>query len=295
MAARLVLLGGALLMGLWVAGCDDGETMKPPADAGTAVDSGVDAGDSGPVDPGDGGGGRSDFTCNVVKQDGCAAGQSCLYTDLPDGGTGSRCFEGACDPVRQGCASGQRCTYVRSDAGDTQRQCVAAGTTAEGAPCTLAESPPGQSYDTCAAGLYCKDEGLSDGGTGFFCRKLCHATSDCGSGDCNTVLRLAGTQELPLVCGPPSAQCNAFSQDCESPLGCYPASNGPVCAGSGTLAPGAACEFSNQCSPGSTCVVSGGTGTCRTLCRFPSGAPDCASGGTCRAITNNADVGACVP
>ncbi|RKH17930.1 hypothetical protein D7Y13_09175 [Corallococcus praedator] len=297
MASRLVLLGGALLMGLWAAGCDDGETIRPP-DAGTTVDSGTGASDSGTVDAGDGGGGggRSDFTCNVVKQDGCAAGQNCLYTDLTDGGTGSRCFPGACDPVRQqDCPAGQRCTYVARDGGDTQRQCVAAGTGTEGAPCTLAsDAPAGQRYDTCGAGLYCKDDALNDGGTGFFCRELCHATSDCASGDCNTVLRLAGTDELPLVCGPPSARCDAFAQDCEGPLGCYPATNGPVCAGRGTLAPGAACEFSNQCSPGSTCAVSDGVGTCRTLCRVPSGSPACSSG-TCRALTNNGDVGACVP
>ncbi|CAM3905418.1 hypothetical protein G4177_25475 [Corallococcus sp. ZKHCc1 1396] len=296
MSSRLVLLGGALLLGLWAAGCDDGETIRPPADAGTTVDSGVDAGDSGTVDPGDGGTGRSDFTCNVVKQDGCAAAEDCLYTDLADGGTGSRCFPGACDPVRQeGCPAGQRCTYVTLEGGDTQRQCVSAGTATEGAACTLAaDAPAGQRYDSCAAGLFCKNDVLADGGTGFFCRKLCHATSDCASGDCNTVLRLPGTDELPLVCGPPSAGCDAFAQDCQGPLGCYPATNGPVCAGSGTLTPGSPCEFSNQCSPGSTCAVSDGVGTCRTLCRLPSGSPACPNG-TCRAIANNGDVGACVP
>ncbi|WP_255442091.1 hypothetical protein [Corallococcus sp. Z5C101001] len=293
MGARLVLLGGALMLGLWVAGCDGSGTVRPPTDGGTTLDSGADAGDSGTIDAGDGGG-PSDFACNVAKQEGCAAGQGCFYTDLLDGGTGSQCFAGACDPVSQGCANGLRCTYVGLDAGTTERQCVAAGTAAEGAPCTLAASPPGQTYDTCAAGLYCKDEAQADGGTGFFCRKLCHAASDCGSGDCNTVLRLAGTRELPLVCGPPSARCDAFAQDCESPLGCYPAANGPVCAGQGTLAPGAACEFSNQCSRGSTCVVSGGAGACRTLCRTPSGSPGCTNA-TCRAITNNGDVGACIP
>ncbi|CAM4480064.1 hypothetical protein [Corallococcus exiguus] len=297
MSARLVLLGGALMLGLWVAGCDDGETVRPPTDGGTSLDSGTNGGDSGTVDAGDGGGGgSSDFACNVAKQEGCAAGQSCLYTDLADGGTGSQCFAAACDVVRQDCPSGQRCTYVGTDGGTTARQCVAAGTATEGAPCTLAESPPGQTYDTCAAGLYCKDASQDDGGTGFFCRKLCHAPSDCGSGECNTVLRLNGTRELPLVCGPASARCDPFAQDCESPLACYPAANGAVCAGQGSLPEGAACEFSNQCSQSSTCVMTGGSGTCRTLCRLPAGSPGCANGATCRAINNNnGDVGACVP
>ncbi|RKI63190.1 hypothetical protein D7X55_20780 [Corallococcus sp. AB049A] len=284
------------MLGLWVAGCDDGETVRPPTDGGTTLDSGTDAGDSGAVDAGDGGGGgSSDFACNVPKQEGCAAGQNCLYTDLADGGTGSQCFAGACDVVRQDCPSGQRCTYVGLDAGTTERQCVAAGTATEGAPCTLAESPPGQTYDSCAAGLYCKDESQGDGGTAFFCRKLCHATSNCTSGECNTVLRLPGTRELPLVCGPASARCDAFAQDCERPLGCYPSSSGPVCAAQGTLAEGAACDFSNQCSRGSTCVMNNGSGTCRTLCRTPSGSPGCANGAACRPVIGNGDVGACVP
>jgi hypothetical protein len=295
MGARLVLLGGALMLGLWVAGCDDGTTVRPSTDGGTTQDSGTLPDDSGTPDGGDAGpGGRSDFACNVVKQEGCAQGQSCLYSDLDDGGTGSRCFPGACDVVRQDCAAGQRCTYVTLDGGDTQRMCVAAGTDTEGAPCTLAASPAGQRYDTCAQGLYCKEETQAGGGTGFFCRELCHASSDCASGDCNTVLRLAGTRELPLVCGPPSARCDAFAQDCASPLGCYPAANGPVCAGRGTLEATAACDFSNQCSPGHTCVVGTSGGTCRPLCRVPSGSPACASG-TCRPLTNNGDVGACVP
>ena len=135
---------------------------------------------------------------------------------------------------------------------------------------------------------------VEDGGTVFSCRKLCHATPTCGdSSECNTVLRLEGTPELPLVCGPPSARCDPFAQDCTSPLSCYPSTSGPVCAGSGTRREGESCDFSNQCAPGSSCVnAGGGFLTCRPLCKV-GGTPACATG-TCREISGNPGVGACV-
>ncbi|NMO15051.1 hypothetical protein, partial [Pyxidicoccus fallax] len=234
----------------------------------------------------------TDFACNVARQEGCPSGQSCHFADLEDGGTGSRCFAAECDVVRQDCPQGQRCTYV-GQGGATQRRCVEAGTAEEGAPCTLAANDGGLTYDTCQQGLFCKDEPV-DGGTGFFCRRLCHATSECGEqGECNTVLRLEGTAELPLVCGPPSRQCDPFGEDCTAPLSCYPSTSGPVCAGTGTRREGEACDFSNQCTPGSACVDTGGGLTCRPLCR-PGGTPACATG-TCRTVGNNPGVGACVP
>jgi hypothetical protein len=228
----------------------------------------------------------------VARQEGCEAGESCHFADLEDGGTGSRCFAAECDVVRQDCAQGQRCTYVGQ--GDTtQRRCVEPGTVDEGAPCTLAPSDGGLTYDTCRQGLLCKDEPV-DGGTGFFCRRLCHTTSQCGDvGECNTVLRLEGSPELPLMCGPPSRRCDPFGAGCTAPLSCYPSTSGPVCAGSGTLREGESCDFSNQCAPGSACVNTGGGLTCRPLCR-PGGAPACATG-TCRALDDNPGVGACVP
>jgi hypothetical protein len=171
---------------------------------------------------------------------------------------------------------------------------VEPGTADEGAPCTLAPTDGGLAYDTCKQGLFCKDEPASEGGTGFFCRKLCHATPQCGeSAECNTVLRLEGTVELPLVCGPRSARCDPFGEGCASPLSCYPSTSGPLCAGSGTRPEGETCDFSNQCTPGSACVNTGGGLTCRPLCR-PAGTPGCTTG-TCRALDDNPGVGACVP
>jgi hypothetical protein len=293
MRARLVMLTGTLVLSLWAAGCDDddkGPGPTPQVDAGVGTDP--DGGET-PVDAGSDAGPGTDFACNVARQEGCAAGQSCHFADLADGGTGSRCFAAECDVVRQDCADGQRCTYVSQD-GATTRRCVEAGTVDEGAPCTLAPNDGGVAYDTCRPGLFCKDEPASGGGLAFFCRKLCHATPQCGeAGECNTVVRLEGTSELPLVCGPASTRCDPFGEDCTSPLSCYPSTTGPVCAGSGTRTEGEACDFSNQCAPGSTCANAGGGLTCRPVCR-PGGTPACATG-SCRALDDNPGVGACVP
>ena len=293
MRARLVMLTGTLALALWAAGCDDenkGPGPSPTVDGGVVTDPDGGGGQEdggGVINPG------SEFACNVARQDGCSTGQSCHFADLEDGGTGSRCFAAECDVVRQDCAQGQRCTYAGQGSA-TQRRCVEAGTADEGAPCTLAPTDGGLSYDTCRQGLFCKDGPAADGGTGFFCRRLCHATPECGdAAECNTVLRLEGTVELPLVCGPPSARCDPFGESCASPLSCYPSTSGPVCAGSGTRREGEACEFSNQCTPGSACVNTGSGLTCRPVCR-PNGTPACAAG-SCRALDDNPGVGACVP
>ncbi|MCP3098476.1 hypothetical protein LZ198_06245 [Myxococcus sp. K15C18031901] len=195
--------------------------------------------------------------------------------------------------VKQDCAAGLRCTYAGAG-GVTSRRCVAAGTATEGARCTLAPTDAGLAFDTCEAGLFCKDERQDDGGTAFSCRRLCHTSTQCDASEaCNTVLRLAGTPELPLLCGERSQPCDPFAQACAAPLSCYPSSSGPVCAGSGTRGPGESCDFSNQCAPGSACVAAGVGLTCRPLCR-PGGPPACSSG-TCRPLSGNAGVGACLP
>ncbi len=289
MRSRLVVLTGTLVLALWAGGCDDDDNGPGP---GSTEDAGVPGDPDGGVDGGADGGVGTEFACNVPRQEGCGTGQGCHYTDLADGGIGSRCFAAECDVVRQDCPEGRRCTYVETG-GMNQRRCVEPGTVDEGAPCTLAPTDGGSSYDTCRQGLLC-DERQMDGGSGFFCRRLCHASSQCGGGEgCNTVRRLPGTVELPLVCGPASPRCDPFAQDCQSPLSCYPSTSGPVCVGSGTLGAGSPCDFSNQCAPGNTCVEAGGAKTCRPLCRT-SGEPRCSTG-TCRPVDDNPGVGACVP
>lgn len=296
MRAHLILLCGALMLGsLFSCGCEGGP--KDPPDASTQEDAGADGGarEDGGTDGGTDPGPASDFNCDVNRQQGCESGASCLYAELPDGGTGSRCFPGACDVVRQDCASGQRCTYVLAN-GAYSRACVAEGSSGEGEPCSLAGTS--QTFDTCRKGLYCADARLADGGATFQCRRFCHDTAQCTApGECNEVLRLAGTQELPLACGAPSPRCDLLTQDCASPLSCYPSATAgaAVCAGSGGRGNGEPCEFSNQCTRGSACVGPSTARVCRPLCRHPGGTPACATGTTCQGLADYPGVGACVP
>jgi hypothetical protein len=235
----------------------------------------------------------SDFTCEVARQRGCDAGLSCLFHQLEDGGTGSQCFGGPCDPVRQDCPGGQRCTYARGDGG-TWRMCVAEGTADEGAPCQLGATHA-LGIDTCKKGLFCTDVAAADGGTTFQCARFCHGTAACTAPrECNEVLRLTGTAELPLICGAPSQRCDLLAQDCAAPLSCYPTNGAPLCASTGNLGEGAPCEFSNQCARGSACVRTGDILTCRTLCRRPSGQPSCTSG-SCQPLQGSTEAGACIP
>ncbi|XXF80685.1 hypothetical protein P2318_13305 [Myxococcaceae bacterium GXIMD 01537] len=233
----------------------------------------------------------------MTQQQGCDAGASCLYAALPGGVTGSRCFEATCDVVRQDCPAGQRCTYVLSN-GVRSRQCVQEGVSEEGDPCSLAGTSPAQTFDTCKKGLYCVDRPAGDAGTTFVCQRFCHATTQCSAPqECNEVLRLSDTEELPLACGAASTRCDLLAQDCADPLACYPsASRGTaVCAGAGALAEGATCDFSNQCAKGSACVGTGSERACRKVCRHPTGEPGCPSGTTCQPLAAFTGMGACVP
>lgn len=306
MRAHFIILCGALIVGTVLScGCS-GDPNKGP-DASSQEDAGADGGqlpDGGgtPPDAGDagtdGGGYVSDFTCDVGRQQGCATGESCLYTPLADGGTGSRCFAGACDVVRQDCASGQRCTYVLEN-GMRARACVDEGTSGEGEPCSLSGTSATRTFDTCKKGLYCVDTPGPDGGTSFVCQRFCDDASQCTAPqECNEVLRLTDTQELPLACGAAAPRCDLLAQDCASPLGCYPSTSrgAAVCAGSGSAGDGMGCDFSNQCTRGSACVGASSTArACRKLCKLPSGEPSCPSGTTCQALADYPGVGACVP
>jgi hypothetical protein len=287
MRAHPIWLWSALVAGVLGGnlGCD-GDSPGGP-DAG--LDGGLgDGGDAGPD------GGPSPFTCDVPRQLGCNPGESCLFYRLEGGGQGSRCLPGACDVVLQNCPSGQRCTYVRT-ADRTERACVAEGTAGEGNPCQLSGPAEGQGVDSCKKGLFCTDVPLEDGGTSFQCTRLCHDTAQCGASlQCNEVLRLNGTVELPLVCGNQAKPCALLAQDCESPLGCYPTTGQPSCTSQGARDEGARCEFSNQCASGSACVGTENEKACRRLCRFPSGQPSCAQG-RCQPLQGHPDVGACVP
>ncbi len=295
MRTHRVVLWGALLMGvLGGSGCDEKGGGPPPPSSRSDAGGGQDGGNGSPTDGGQEPRGSA-FACEVARQGGCDAGMSCFFALGEDGGTGSRCFGGPCDPVRQDCPDGQRCTYARGDGG-TWRACVEDGTAEEGEPCQLSGASGDMRIDTCKKGLFCTDRALEDGGTAFQCARFCHDTATCPSErECNEVLRLEGTVELPLICGEPSPRCDLLTEDCDSPLSCYPTPEGePLCASTGSLGEGQPCEFANQCARGSACVRTAGVLSCRPLCRHPIGEPGCASG-SCQPLQGHPGVGACAP
>jgi hypothetical protein len=286
MRANLLLLGSVLIVGgLLAGGCRDGN-------GGEGNDSGMADGEP---DAGGGGGQDAGETgCDVAGQQGCDAGALCLRSVLLEGGQGNRCFPGECDPVAQSCPTGNKCTYVRQ--GDmTSRRCVPEGTVTEGGACQSTATPEGDFHDTCKAGLYCVDQPAPDGGTAFACARFCHGSEQCTAPrDCVEVLRFAGSEELPRVCGEPGPGCDPLAQDCASAQGCYPSpQSGAVCVTAGTLEEGAPCAYSNDCQPGSACVRDAAGLVCLRLCRSPSGEPGCATG-RCEPLQGFTGVGACV-
>ncbi len=293
MHARLFPLWGALLLGaLGGPGCNDkGPTGGPTPPDGSSPDGGTQppwrtgasclaARTSRATWPGSAGAVRARAASSISSETAARAAAA---------------SEAKCDPVAQNCPGGQRCTYARGDGG-TFRTCVAEGTVDELGACQLASSEP-LGVDTCKKGLFCVDMPKPDGGDVFLCGRLCHGTATCAAprGECNEVLRLSGTTELPLFCGTPSQRCDLLAQNCEGPLSCYPANSTALCATTGNLAEGAPCEFSNQCARGSACVRTGTGLTCRTLCRLPSGPPSCPTGRRCEALQGIPGAGACIP
>jgi hypothetical protein len=293
MRVNVLLLGGVLLVGLMAGACR-GNTGSTGNDSGMA-DGGPDGAGNGDGGTPDADGGHQASACDVTRQQGCDAGALCLRGVLEGGGQGNRCFPGECDPVAQNCPTGKKCTYVRQGS-TTSRQCVPDGTVTESGTCQSTATPEGNFYDTCKAGLYCTDQAVADGGTTFLCRKFCHGNEQCTApSECIEVLRFAGSDELPRVCGVPGPRCELLVQGCASGLGCYPSpTSGPVCVTAGATAEGAACTYSNDCQPGSACVKDGAGLVCRRMCRSPSGEPGCATG-RCEPLQDFAGVGACVP
>lgn len=267
-------LTAVLLVGAW--GCASGGAGEEDAgrDAGRGRDAGP-ASDAG-LPPGDN-------ACEFAA--GCDGGL-CMVAPLEDGGRGRRCVEaGACDVVRSaGCSAGLKCDYR-----DGGRACVPEGPLTDGADCASMAA-------ACGRGLSCVVQGQDDGGARAVCSRFCRLGSDCASAAeaCLTTLQVPGARELPLVCAPAPRSCDPLLQDCpRAGDGCYPGLDTPACFPAGNASAG--CQFTNDCARGSTCAAAstGGPAACRALCRFPSGAPACATG-LCTRLSNSMTVGVCL-
>ena len=234
--------------------------------------------------------GHSEFECEVREREECGVGRACLFSLLADGGVGSRCETGACDPSLQDCEEGEKCSFVREDGG-TRRACVPAGPVEEGQPCHARDGA-----DTCAMGLFCTATDSADGGVSFRCARFCRSDEACADTEaCHRVLRFPGSTELALVCGVSEAPCNLLAPECAEGQGCYPAGGDARCARAGTYTLGAICEFANQCQPGATCAgTEGKARQCRALCSLAPGESVCEVG-RCQPLPGDEVAGACVP
>lgn len=215
---------------------------------------------------------------------------------IPDAPAGENaCAPGVCNYQTQDCPAGQSCvpTATPPATGDWPPECMAAGTTAAGAPCTQ--------WNECIAGYFCAGVSSSAPGT---CRKLCCGGdwSACPAGE-------SCYQQLYLVrpsggdpayanadlCAPVN-NCDVFdASSCASGKSCQivdPTGNvACVTAGSGGV--GEACSSSERCQAGFSCVGS----SCRRLCRAVEGGgePSCPPGeGICvHFVGDPAGVGEC--
>lgn len=258
---------------------------------GTAPAGGPDAGhgDGGLIDAGAGDAGQPDagdpnYLCDPADPVACAADESCLLYLQPSGIFGADCFPGSCDLVSQNCDAGLKCAHVTDDGGSSVRGCVPEGDAVEGELCSR-----GQVADTCARGLVCLPEVLSDGGVSTACARYCGGNDDCASEDaCFLAVEPEGSMERPLVCDRP---CDLFTQDCPSGRACYPGPVAPGCYPVGSVAAGEPCTYSDECAPTTACV----NGACTPLCVLPSGPPTCAAG-TCTFldVPRSPDAGACL-
>lgn len=148
--------------------------------------------------------------------------------------------------------------------------------------------------DDCAAGLYCKPEGMA----GALCRQFCNGNADCGGN--------GSFCDIPLASGTSLSVC---SQPC---TGTFPGSGCPTdlaclvrgaehtnCQVAGASAEGGTCVEADDCKSGLTCITAmAGGAKCRRVC--PKGnATFCGTGNKCYDIStgtyNWVTYGACCP
>jgi hypothetical protein len=174
--------------------------------------------------------------------------------------------------AQTGCGTGQKCSVVY--AGDVSSfECMATGSVAAGASCTLTNEG-----DDCVAGHYCAGNVGADASTST-CRPLCETG---GSSSCEVCARYA---EFPSqAVGVCHATCDPLAQDCEGLLSCiYVGEPQPLCARisqSSAVPPGGSCRFLNQCTLGSSCILNDpestdGGSLCALHCDATGGNPSC--------------------
>ncbi len=187
------------------------------------------------------------------------------------------------------CGDGQACVLLRramdddagavEDATDPIATCVAAGTGADGDPCT--------GLGQCLPGLDCTKP--EDGQCRRHCCEL-NTTRGCPHGQfCRLSLNDAlGQPTGAALCGHCDA-CSPLGTDCPDGQACYPlASTGDgachACLPAGTLPTSETCDHSNECQPGAACVSIASQRRCIELCELES--EGCGSEAQCTEVAS---------
>jgi hypothetical protein len=195
-----------------------------------------------------------------------------------------------CDPTAAAtaCGSGKTCIVGCRRDGTTAGMCVLAGNKPPGAACN----------DDCEQGSECFTFSCESGPQVRSCLRLCSQDSQCGQGRCSTSVPCLDKPTPFKVCSQPCDPVGGTS-GCAPGLGCYlfegeiPDCDCPSSKRTGS--DGVACMDSTTCQTGLFCVSTGGTKTCRPLCRLA--APQCEAGRTCvKLVTPDySTFGACLP
>ena len=203
----------------------------------------------------------------------CPPGLSCDLANRCVTGPVIDAMPPPCDPVEDtGCPQGQKCSLTQSG-GVLAPTCLPGGTGVQGNVCTIS-----QASDSCGGGFAC----VTHATAGNICERVCDIG---GATSCPTQSGMA------TYCAPRTSRyglcetaCDPLTQTgCGASHGCY-ISTAPVCADTGALAPGAACDaiMANSCGKGSSCIRDSMTGQSRCYfhCNSGGGAPSCAPTGT---------------
>jgi hypothetical protein len=213
----------------------------------------------------------------------------------PMGGTGGNGVDmsaamAPCDVASQtGCPSGDKCIPAFGK-GSGSSTCVAAGSVAEGQPCTPSTSNTTLN-DNCAGGLICDDDGP---GSVNVCRKICTADSGCsGSARCGSILYNVSYGICLPTCTAFGASCGA-GNDCSSPFDDVSATNTTetgffVCKKTGAGKEWAQCQQDSDCGANLACDPQAG---CYPICDSSHACGDAPGDGgmmTCQPLVSQAN------
>ncbi len=273
--AGFVLLGSAL----WPAcggdggeGSDGGrrtardagaERSMPDLDAGGGGTEGGTGSDAGmPPDDGGGGGGE---------------------------GGAAACPAGACNLItNEGCAAGEACQFVRTMPGETPApMCIPAGTGGDGASCDD-PSDCREGFACDAANGVCRAVccGMDDASCPIGQRCIINIVDEAGTPQGWGMCKAPDECDILMQSGCPSGQA-CYPAGSDASVLCAAPTPGAGMQGDD-------CDSINACTGGFICISMGGASTCRKACSVAGGEPACPMGLRCVRLNGSPEgVGVC--